>query len=71
MPEQRIPEHQPHRGSDVEAWIKRHRDEHGNLSANYPTDEWRAIDNMLDDYREHADTGTPLDREVEGPHHNA
>lgn len=56
--------YQPERGDAVEAWIKRHRDSYGSQV----DDAWRVLDDLLDDYREHADTGTPLDREVQGPH---
>jgi hypothetical protein len=59
----RAASHESRRGSDVEAWIKRHRELYGRTD-----DKWHAIDYMLDDYRDHADTGTPLDREVQGPH---
>lgn len=46
--------HRARRDSDVEAWIKAAREEH-------PTYEvWHAFDELLDDYRLHADTGTPL-----------
>lgn len=66
----------PRRGDPVEAWIKRHRDECAELSpadaAHYGTHanppQWHALDALLDDYRDHADTGTPLDLPVEGPH---
>ncbi|MEO3860955.1 hypothetical protein [Acrocarpospora sp. B8E8] len=47
----------PQRGDHVEAWLKRQRDrwtEH--------TRQWTALDNALDDYRLHADCGTPLDQ---------
>lgn len=56
--------HEPHRGSDVEAWIKRTRDEYGSST----DDAWRVLDDLLNDYRLHADTGTALVNEVEGPH---
>lgn len=46
--------HQPRRGDDVEAWLKRWR---GMLGGS----RWLAVDAMLDEYRLHADTGTPLD----------
>lgn len=48
----------------MEAWIKRHRDRFNQVQGR----EWRAIDDLLDDYRDHADTGTPLDLDVQGPH---
>ncbi len=46
--------------SAVEAWITRVRDA-------YPGDPdpaWMALNNLLDDFRDHAATGTPLDRPV-------
>jgi hypothetical protein len=51
------------RGDAVEAWIKRQRDA-------FPegTDGWHDMDALLDDYREHADTGTPLTEDVQGSH---
>ena len=54
--------HMPHRGSDVEAWLKRKRDEYA-LTDGTPGDyeAWTAMNDALDDYRMHADTGTPLD----------
>lgn len=55
--------HTPDRDSDVAAWIKRERDGFPNDS-----DTYLALDWLLDDYRERADTGTPLDRPVLGPH---
>lgn len=53
--------HLPTRGSDVEAWIKRRRDHF-----QYGDSAWVTLDNLLDDYRDHADVGASLDREV-GP----
>jgi hypothetical protein len=50
-----LPSHIPHRGSDVEAWLKRHRDEYAADS-----DDWRALDVALDDYRLAADLGRDL-----------
>jgi hypothetical protein len=51
------------RGDVVEAWIKRSRD-------CWASDDpgWTALDYLLDDYRGHADTGTPLTEDVQGPH---
>lgn len=60
--------HTAHRGSDVEAWIKRWRDAHDSDSAGWVHHVHHAIDAMLDDYRDHADTGTPLNERVIGPH---
>jgi hypothetical protein len=48
-------EHQPKRGGDVEAYIKRRRDQFAQHSP-----AWDAINDLLDDYQLHADTGTPL-----------
>lgn len=51
------------RGSTTEVWIKAARDRC------QPGDgDWRALDALLDDYRLHADTGTPLDQPVSGPY---
>jgi hypothetical protein len=47
----------PRRGDHVEAWLKKQRDEHDSASSH-----WGALDLALDDYRLHADTGTPLDQ---------
>lgn len=54
------PEHQPRRGDEFEAWLKAQRDEYGTRSSR----EWRALDEVLDTYRLHADTGTPLGEHV-------
>jgi hypothetical protein len=47
--------HLVRRGSDVEAWIKRHRD-----CQAADSQAWHAVDWMLDDYRERADMGVTL-----------
>lgn len=53
--------HKPRRGSDVAAWLKEWRD-HSMFSTD---DQSRSvIDSLLDDYRLHADTVTPLDQVV-------
>jgi hypothetical protein len=57
--------HRPRRGGDVEAWLKGHRDRHVS-SEGLPIGAWYAVDDLLDDYREHADHGTPLDRRPDG-----
>lgn len=44
----------------VALWIKRKRDEFTRGSY-----DWVALDVLLDDYRDHRVTGTPLDQEVE------
>lgn len=46
----------PRRGDHVEAWLKAQRD-------TYDRDhdrQWSALDDLLDEYRLHADTRTPL-----------
>lgn len=50
--------HRPKRDDDVAAWIKRMRNEHLPTVDHAP---WETLDNLLDDYRLHADTGTRLD----------
>lgn len=57
----RVIPHQPRRGSDVEQWLRRKRDEYEVAPGVRDAAEWNALDNLLDDYRLHADTGTPLD----------
>lgn len=53
----------PQRGDDVERWLKTNRDRYAGGDEN--TDGmYYALDDLLDAYREHADTGTPLDAEV-------
>ncbi len=56
--------HQPRRGDDVEAWLKSDRD--ALLAEKSPWASLAAavVDDLLEDYRLHADTGTPLDVEV-------
>lgn len=49
----------PRRGDAVEAWLKARRDEYREQ-----TDDWFLIDEVLDQYRLHADTGTPLGQHV-------
>lgn len=49
------PTHEPYRGSDVEAWIKRHRDQYS-----HGDEHWTTLDDLLDAYRNHVYTGTPL-----------
>lgn len=56
------PVHVARRDSDVAAWIKAHRDRFAPGDPGYFT-----LDRTLDDYRDHADTGTPLGEEVQGP----
>lgn len=52
----------PRRDDDVATWIRRRREEMPADSA-----DWYLIDGMLDNYRLHADTGVPLDRDVHAP----
>lgn len=54
--------HQPHRDDAVARWLKAKRDKAGAAQHEYA---YHIIDWLLDDYREHADTGTPLDATVE------
>ncbi len=43
------------RGDDVAVWLRGQREEYPRGSR-----AWLALDEALDCYREHADTGTPL-----------
>jgi hypothetical protein len=53
----------PARGDAVEAWLKQQRDEHGwNGTNDRPA--FDLLDQLLDAYRLHADTGTPLHEHV-------
>lgn len=53
-----VPQHQPTRGDAVEAWLKQQRDtQHDQYG---PSPLWYALDGLLDTYRLHADTRTPL-----------
>lgn len=58
-PSQSMTAHQPRRDSDVAAWLRAHRERH-DYSAGNGFNAWSAIDEVLDDYRLHSDTGTPL-----------
>jgi hypothetical protein len=49
----------PCRGDQFEQWLKTQRDQHREQ-----TDDWILVDELLDQYRLHADTGTPLDQHV-------
>jgi len=58
--------HEPHRGSDVEAWIKRTRDKYSRYwPDNLDYHSWTVLDQMLDDYRLRADTGRSMAGDVE------
>jgi hypothetical protein len=61
------PPHQPQRGSDVEAWIRRARDWHTTADGRRIQPGWDTLDGLLDDYRYHADTGTPLGEDAPHP----
>lgn len=54
------PTHTPHRGSDVETWLKEYRDQFEEESP-----PWIALDLLLDDYRLRADLGASLQVPVE------
>jgi len=55
---------EPRRGDDVDRWLKRWRDRYREDGGEWEPIAYGAIDDMLDDYRLHAGTGTPLDEEV-------
>lgn len=60
--------HEARRGNDVEAWIKRYRDSQLG-PGEQKTGAWYVANQLLDDYRVHADTGVPLlSGEAMGPH---
>ncbi|WP_327066812.1 hypothetical protein [Kitasatospora sp. NBC_01302] len=48
----------PRRGDQFEQWLKAQRDEYEVESS----EQWKALNEVLDTYRLHADTGTPLDQ---------
>lgn len=52
---------QPRRDDEVAKWLKARRDE---LPRDHWGNHWSLIDGLLDDYRLHADTSTPLDQHV-------
>lgn len=54
------------RDDDVDRWLKRRRDEA--KDGLFTTREYDAIDELLDDYRAHADYGLSLDAETDGRH---
>ena len=63
------PASMPDRDDEVAAWIKRHRDETGGGPG---IGEWESLNSLLDDYRLHADTGTPLSEVAhDGPYGEA
>jgi DNA polymerase-3 subunit epsilon len=70
QPHPELVPHQPARGDAVEQWLKAQRDAHLD-GYNSPSPEWHALDRVLDDYRLHADTGTPLgEHACEGGNHD-
>jgi hypothetical protein len=50
---------QPRRGDQVEQWLKAQRND-----CPERTDSWNLLDHVLDTYRLHADTRTPLGQHV-------
>jgi hypothetical protein len=63
--------HKPHRDDEIVTWLKAKRDEwfvssQHNLTPTqaHARTAYTAIDDLLDDYRLHADTGKPLCEEV-------
>ena len=59
--------HMPHRGSDVEKWIKARRDAEMRQYGSHvspPTPAWHAYDDLLDEYRLRADTGLMLGEDI-------
>ncbi len=59
---------QPRRDDKVAAWLKANRDQYKDGTGDSADAIFYALDALLDSYRDHADTGTPLDQEVKGPH---
>lgn len=57
-------QHIPKRGDDIEVWIKQWRDRYAPRRNDLDTAAWILADDMLDDYRLHADTGMPIDQAV-------
>lgn len=53
---------------EFEAWLKRQRDQYSSAVQYGHPPAWHVIDELLDRFRDHMLTGTPLDREVAGPH---
>lgn len=52
------------RGGAVESWLKSWRDA---FADDQSDPRWMVLDDLLDDYRAHADRGVPLDEEIAGP----
>ena len=57
---------QPKRDDEFATWLKRQRDKYEHRRYRYGRDfyAFNALDDALDNYRLHADTGTPLDHEI-------
>lgn len=49
----------PVRGDHIDQWLRAQRDKYQSCDS-----QWDVIDTVLDHYRLHADTGTPLDEHV-------
>lgn len=62
-----MPDYYPSRETQVEAWIKDRRDQYTEHENGFVVKEWKAIDTLLDEYREAADTGRSLFETVNGP----
>jgi hypothetical protein len=59
----------PERGDAVDLWLKAARDDWAGDMGDPRPPQWFVIDHLLDDYRLHADTGTPLDQHAcDGPY---
>lgn len=62
----------PRRGDEVEAWLKARRDVYSACKRDAASHlliagcelAYEVLDSALDDYRRHADTGTPLSAEI-------
>ena len=61
-------EHQAKRGDDVEAYIKRWRDKFTGDRSSYTLAAHGVLDDLLDDYRLHADTGAALAGDAPAAH---
>ncbi len=54
--------HVPARDDDIATWLKQQRDQMEDRFGRLPA--WYVLDDLLDTYRLHADTVTPLDQHV-------
>lgn len=61
---EQLDSHRPNRDDDVAGWLKRQRDKYRRMGEVLESQIHLAIDDLLDDYRLHADTGTPLSEEA-------